>query len=276
MAVLLPPPGRLELKEVNKVSSNWKIFLQSWINYEVASGTATKEDHIRVATFLHVAGQDALEKYNTFSWQSIDDKLIMTKVIDKFTEECSEKTNVIIERYKFLKQKQLSGESCDQFVQQLKVLVATCNYTNVDEALRDQFVLQLRDNAIREKLLDQAQLDASALTFDKAVLLGKTYEATRRQKEDMAENQAVYAVKRSKANNKVNDGVKSCTNCGFDHQKNRCPAYGKECYDCGKSNHFARYCRKKTFVRKDHKSVNKVDIRQEECFVNSDVEDQMI
>ena len=36
-----------------------------------------------------------------------------------------------------------------------------------------------------------------------------------------------------------------CKNCNFSHPDRACPAYGKTCNNCGKSNHFASKCRSK-------------------------------
>lgn len=36
---------------------------------------------------------------------------------------------------------------------------------------------------------------------------------------------------------------RECGYCGRSHAKGQCPAYGKECMECGKRNHFASVCR---------------------------------
>ena len=59
---LLNPPDHLQLSSGN-VSQNWKRFKQKWSNYELAIGTARKEDPIRVATCLTVIGDEALDVY---------------------------------------------------------------------------------------------------------------------------------------------------------------------------------------------------------------------
>ena len=73
---LLNPPDPLQLSSGN-VSQNQKRFKQKWSNYELAIGTARKEDPIRVATFLTVIGDEALDVYNAFTWDSDKDKVKM-------------------------------------------------------------------------------------------------------------------------------------------------------------------------------------------------------
>ena len=71
---LLNPPDPLQPSSGN-VSQNWKRFKQKWSNYELAIGTARKDYPIRVATFLTVIGDEALDDYNAFTWDSDEDKV---------------------------------------------------------------------------------------------------------------------------------------------------------------------------------------------------------
>ena len=36
-----------------------------------------------------------------------------------------------------------------------------------------------------------------------------------------------------------------CSNCGTSHPLRQCPAYGQNCYTCGKTGHYSRYCHSK-------------------------------
>ena len=37
-----------------------------------------------------------------------------------------------------------------------------------------------------------------------------------------------------------------CSKCGMKHAKSKCPAFGKECFQCGKKNHFGKFCKSQT------------------------------
>ena len=91
------PPAALNLSGASNAHLNWKKFKQTWTLYKIASGTKSKPEEVQVATFLHVAGKDALEKYNGFNWELPQDKLVMAKVLSKFDDDCNMKTNVISE-----------------------------------------------------------------------------------------------------------------------------------------------------------------------------------
>ena len=266
MATLLTAPKGLSLKNSTNLSSEWKRFNQEWTNYEIASEIGTKTDRVRTATFLHVAGSDAMELYNTFSWNNDEDKYNIDIIIDKFKNHCLEKTNVIAERYKFLNRKQGEDESVDNFVTDLKNLCSSCEYANPDESLRDQFVLQVYDDVAREKLLDCAQVDASALTFEKAVNLVKNYETTKKHKKVMAKQDfnTINKVDKKKA-------YKNCVKCGYKHSYARCPAFGKTCNNCKQRNHFAKMCR-----NKPNDNVNLTENTDEEETISLEGSDNII
>ena len=59
---IFPPPEPLQLSIGNSLR-NWTRFKQKWSNYELATGVADKneDDAIRVATFLTVIGDEALD-----------------------------------------------------------------------------------------------------------------------------------------------------------------------------------------------------------------------
>lgn len=232
MATLLQPPMPIEWQKASEISVNWKRFKQAWSLYEIAAGIKEKPEDVRVATFLHVAGKDAQERYDGFLWKDDENKNNLNDIITKFDEDCLKTTNVLCERCTFLSRKQLPNESCDQFVTALRKLISSCNYDKPEEVLRDQFVLNIHSKKIQEKLFDKAQ--NSQLTFDLAVQLAKTQEAT--TETEVNNKSEIFAVINKSKNFK-------CKRCGRSHGKFKCPAYGKMCNKCGAQNHFESQCR---------------------------------
>ena len=86
---------------------------QKWTNYELAIGIAKKEDRIRVATFLTVIVDEALDVYDAFTRDSDEDKVKMDKVLEHFEHYCEPRKNTIYERYLFFSRGQESGEPID-------------------------------------------------------------------------------------------------------------------------------------------------------------------
>jgi hypothetical protein len=134
-------------------------FKQKWTNYEIATGVAEKENPTRVATFLTVIREEAVDVYNTFTWATAGDNLKIDKVLEKFDAFCNPRKNTIYERYVFFSRNQENGESIDHYVTVLKTLSDTCEFENLKESLIcDRLVFGILDNSVRERLLRDPEL----------------------------------------------------------------------------------------------------------------------
>ena len=69
----LLPPEKLDLTAGSNIGNNWKIFQKAWTNYKVAAGLDKKSKQVRLATFLHIIGPAANEKYETFTYAEDED-----------------------------------------------------------------------------------------------------------------------------------------------------------------------------------------------------------
>ena len=120
-----PPPEPLKILEGN-TPLKWKKFEQKWSNYEIATAVSEKEDAMRVATFLTVIGEEAVDVYNTFNWANEGDNLKIDRVLEKFHAFCNPRKNTIYERYVFFSRNQENGESIHHYVNVLKTMSNTC------------------------------------------------------------------------------------------------------------------------------------------------------
>ena len=107
----LNPPETLNFD--GNIADNWRRWKQRFKIFSLASGLSKKDTKVQAATFLHVAGMDALEVFNTFVWESDDDKSKVDKITEKFDEYCKPCKNVTWERHKFNTRNQQVGESVD-------------------------------------------------------------------------------------------------------------------------------------------------------------------
>ena len=80
----LSPPEALNLD--GNIAENWRQWKQRFEIFSLASGLSKKDAGVQAATFLHVAGPEALEVYNTFSWTTADDKNKVDKIMEKFDQ----------------------------------------------------------------------------------------------------------------------------------------------------------------------------------------------
>ena len=86
-------PSRLDTR--GNIAENWKRWKQVWDSFEIASRLNQQENQVRVATFITCIGSDALEVYNSLPFESDEDKMIMSKVLELMEKHCIGQTNVI-------------------------------------------------------------------------------------------------------------------------------------------------------------------------------------
>uniref|UniRef100_L7LY19 Putative tick transposon n=1 Tax=Rhipicephalus pulchellus TaxID=72859 RepID=L7LY19_RHIPC len=80
--------------------------------------------------------------------------------------------NVVVERHRFHRRRQHSGESVHDFVAALRELASHCSFVSQDDALRDQFVAGIASNRVRERLL----LEGPSLSFESSVRIALQFE----------------------------------------------------------------------------------------------------
>ena len=240
------PPQPLKIRGAINGSKEWKKFKQAWQVYEIASGTNEKSDVVRLATFLHVAGPEGLEKFSSFKFESEEESNNLARILEKFDNDCKETCNILAERKKFYHRKQKKGETYDQYIMDLRILASSCEFANNEEMLRDQFVLNINNERAKERLLTEAQTNYHRLTFEKAISIARMYEALKSQ-DDETEMEVDMIRKQNRTGNSFNKS-NSCNYCGRFHSYGKCPAYGKTCNSCNGKNHFAQVCKKKNKV----------------------------
>ena len=85
------------------------------------------------------------------------------------------KSNRVFARYKFHQKVQQEGETFEQFLTDLKLLVKDCGYG--DEMVRDRIVIGCHSTKTREKLIQEG----SDLTLEKAIDIARTDEMSKAQ-----------------------------------------------------------------------------------------------
>lgn len=244
MDIFRPPP-EMDFASGN-VAETWRKWIQKFENYMIASEKNTKPDVSKIAIFLNLLGDEGFEIYNTFKFTK---EVEYTKVIEKFTEYCTPRKNVVFERYKFFSCSQQEGQSVDNYTTQLKTLASTCEFEGQEDSLiRDRIVLGLRDNNLQERLLREPDL-----SLQKAVEFVRAAEISKQQFQHILEpaSTTVDALKQQRKGRfqkRPTYNNFQCKRCGTTHQQAECPAYGKTCLKCNKRNHFAALCTSRTEI----------------------------
>lgn len=163
------------------------------------------------------------------------------------------------ERYKFYAATQFQGESYPQWAARLRGLTAHCGFLNVEEALRDHFVMGMLPGAEREKLFAQ---DPKELTLAKAVELAESVRSARAGAAQQGAPRADQLFKISSAN-RASDKV-PCSVCGFkNHSSAQCRFANYTCKKCNVKGHLRRMCKKINYMENEGIGENGDD---GECF----------
>ena len=171
------PPGAMSL--TGDLASGWVRWIERFQFYMLATGKTTKPGAVQVAMLLTLMEPEAIDIYLTFEWANALDKDDIDEVKAKFAAYFAPRRNVTYERYKFVKRIQKVGEPFDTFVTDLRNIIRTCEY-HVDERdnlLRDQIVLGISSDCVREKLF-YADGGETKLTLHTAVDICKNSEMT--------------------------------------------------------------------------------------------------
>ncbi|CAB3999024.1 Neural cell adhesion molecule 1, partial [Paramuricea clavata] len=157
-------------------------------------------------------------------------------------------------------QKQKENETIDQFVCRLRQKSISCEFTNVDEAIRDQIIEKCRDPKLRRKFLEKTGTVTLSVLQDTA----RVHETvnTQMQSMDRSGTNQVHGIFQgnrrgkgkygTKPDDRASDGKhkegRKCYRCnmtGHIGRDKNCPAISKTCKKRGLVGHFAVCCRTK-------------------------------
>ncbi|XP_063370735.1 uncharacterized protein LOC134659059 [Cydia amplana] len=289
----LKPPEKL----LNQDFKKWK---QRFELYRKASGADKKEDQIQVALLLHCMGEACIDIYNTLN---LDETATYIEVIAAFESYYIPKKNESVNSHMFFTRNQLEGENFDNYLTELRKLAKECDFgTLEDRLIKDKIVSGVYNKKLTDRLLREPDLSLTkAINICKAAELaneqvkqiqGKSsVEKTEVQvikkksiarKEQASTNgskgggssgstyhhQASAGTSKSSSSGSTYHHQESrhhaeCYRCGYSHERNKCPAYGKTCSKCGKLGHFIRKCR-----------WNKIGTVRVQYYGNTNPEDQ--
>ena len=291
----IKPPEPLQTQGGN-LAERWERFREQFNWYLYAINAHADAGQRKVGILLTVAGPEAQKVFKTFTFaparaavvgppaipavpaESPDD---YDCVMEKFTQYCVPRKNLIYERYAFNTRNQQEGESVDTYVTDLKWKAQSCEYGELSDSLiRDRLVVGIRDARLKEKMLIKEDL-----TLDAAITMCKAAETTQQQMKliNPLETEQVNAVRtrgrrHDTGENVTRDGKEAaarsdhveedanreyqCKRCGTRHGPRKCPAYKAKCNNCGKRGHYAKLCFKKVNVINDSDESSSEDHEQ--------------
>ena len=147
----MPPLDILELND-GFLASNWRTWVAAWKNYTLATKLDKEEEAHQVATLLVVIGKEANKVFCMFTFSSPDEAKKIMPILRKFKEYCIPRENTIHGRFLFFTRDQRESETIDQYLTELRQIVANCDFESItpDQLLRDRLVTGTRKFAKRE------------------------------------------------------------------------------------------------------------------------------
>jgi hypothetical protein len=221
--------------------ARWREWLQGFDFFLRAQASATEDQ--RISMLIHAAGKDVRRAFVSLKLAS---DLTYDKVVLALTQHFEPARNKRYERHLFRRCVQSEGESTNDFVTRLRELVATCEFTDEDDALFDQLVEGCLSNALRKKLLEGKER-----TLADALALARSREVADLQVRTM-ERSVVGGPSTSAQVSAVSDRGWECWDCSTGHAKGEdCPAAKSHCGGCGRMGHWKSKCRRSASQRSD-------------------------
>ena len=158
------------------VAENWRRFKQKYQIFVVASGYEKKSNKEKWCMLLNsmLLGEQAIEVYNTFTNGEEEERDDPAVLMEKFEAYCNPKRNITYERHLFNTHMQSANETIDAYVTELRLQAKNCEFGALcNELIRDRIVVGIRDDAVRSRLLREAELD-----LQKAIDIRRAAEQT--------------------------------------------------------------------------------------------------
>ena len=212
-------------------------------------------DEEKVSYILLWSGEKGLDIFNSWTFTKEEDKRKPANIFERFENQLEPKTSHRIHRYTLQGMRQEQCEPVDDFISRLKNLAAKCQFRDnaeVEDRVLDQLIWGSNNSDIQKSLISRDK----SLTLAVAIEIARSHEATSKHMKTLAggskshqEDRSIYAIRKEQER-------EFCHNCGKQHPRGKCPAYGTSCRKCGKANHWQSVCR--SIKRKQFNQVTKL------------------
>lgn len=254
----VPAPLKLGVDDEEAV----KIFNLQWSYYALATGVNVKPANQQVAILMAVIGAEGVmlvEELNLTPEEKGNKEIILRKIKKHLVPHRDKR----VERAEFNTICQRDGEKIEDFVKRLKKKVTSCGFIadQQEELLKDRIIAGMKDHQIRNELLRSGDITVADML--KKIKDYQQIEDLAKKYEQMSGG-TVHSGETSHETYKLSKTMKlenPCRYCGGKHKrdKEKCPAYGRNCLGCGKMNHFKKMCRSKFQRNSSRKNVRQLE-----------------
>ncbi|KAM8707647.1 hypothetical protein ACLKA7_014733 [Drosophila subpalustris] len=176
-----------------------------------------------------------------------------TKAVNRLNKFFEPKQNQAFERHVFRQMRQKEKEPFNMFLVRLREQGERCNFQEqTDENICDQIISGCNSDTLRRKVLERGDGD-----LNKIIRMAQSLESALKEQEyfqkhevsraDGSREEKICKIFNSRQRFETSfEGT--CGRCGGRGHRSadtECPAKGKECYRCGRRDHFSRRCFRK-------------------------------
>ena len=211
-------------------------------------------------------GEDIYENFNLLPHQKYD----VDYVLRRFEECCEPICNFRMARFKFSKVYQHNGESVDIFYNRILKTARQCEFPDRDDHIIGAIIFRTNCVKVQDKLLQTPK----TLSLQQCLSVVQHYELLKLHIQQIRPDKNINYLRQCHSGKKKGQRTQSnagqsnqnqrgcsqpcsrqgqnqiqqkstllhrnqCFGCGQDHHqdKSKCPAFGKTCHKCGRSNH---------------------------------------
>ena len=173
---------------------------------------------------------------------------VYAKLQSKLNNYFAPKKNIHYARYLFLKMKPHAGEGTGSYAARLREKSKSCNFRDDDERILEH-IIQTTDNTDFVRKVLNRKWTLKETLVEMQVLEDTSEQVEAMGKREESNNISKIGKRKKEKSKSLNEARpketnKTCKYCGKTHpmQKELCPAFGKFCSKCGKSNHCSTVC----------------------------------
>jgi len=227
-------------------ASSWEDYKRDFIIHLDALGLDDKPGKRKVGVLLANMGRECVKIYDSFAWAPevvanqdagiaavpAEDKYHLETVFTKFDRHFGVHNYRNIKRQEFLNTKR-GNLSIMDYISELKRKAEHCQYGEQKEGLIcDMIINGVNDTKCSEKLME---IPVTQLTIERVVQVCRQIELTTSHIKSLGESPHVNIARTHQNPHKQQ---KYCAKCCRKHEVRKCPAYQKQCDNCGEFGHF--------------------------------------